>query len=288
MSRNDRYAMTELDPRLNAIRPDAADARLAAQVERPRYLEPVERQIVAASTSLRREPRSDSRQDSELLHGERVRVFEETPEGWAWVQLVADSYVGWCASEALGAVEAPTHRVAPLRTYVYPGPDLKLPPLMQLSINALVAVAGEEGKFARTGAGFIYAAHLMPIGRHETDWVDVAGRFVGTPYFWGGRTSLGLDCSALVQLSMQACGMACPRDSDMQEKALGTPVNDWEPASLRRGDLVFWKGHVAIGLGGGDLLHANGFHMDTVIEPAERTIARIAGEGLPVSSVRRL
>ncbi len=281
--------MSEPDPRLNAIRPDAADRALAGRVDRPRYLDPAVKTVAAAAAPLRREPRSDAAQDSELLHGERVRVFEETAEGWAWVQLETDSYVGWCPADALAAPgPAPGHLVTSLRTFVYPGPDLKLPPLMWLSLGSRVAVLGEAGDYLRTDAGYVFARHLTPPGALPSDWVAVAARFVGTPYYWGGRTSLGLDCSGLVQLAMLACGMACPRDSDMQEAALGEPVATRDPDAFERGDLVFWKGHVAIALGDGRLLHANGFHMDTVIEPATETITRIAAAGLPVTSVRRI
>ena len=281
--------MTLLDPRLHAVRADAADRALQGKVERPVYLDPVEKTVAAASTPLRREPRHDSRQDTEILHGERVKVFEETAEGWAWVQLETDGYVGWCAAEALRPVgREPTHRVAVLRTFVYPGPDLKLPPVMLISLEAAVAVLGQEGDFARTEAGYVFSRHLRPLGSPLQDWVSLAERFAGTPYYWGGRTSLGLDCSALVQLPMLACGLACPRDSDMQEATLGSPVEARDPSAFERGDLVFWKGHVAIALGGGTMLHANGFHMDTVIEPAAETIARIGAAGLPVTGVRRL
>ncbi|ESR24051.1 C40 family peptidase [Lutibaculum baratangense] len=282
--------MTALDPRLHAIRPDAADRALAGEVDRPRYLDPVAKVVSAASASLRREPRPDSRQDTELLHGERVKLFEETPEGWAWVQSESDGYVGWCPAGALETPgPAPTHRVAALRTWVYPGPDLKMPPLMLVSLNSEVAVLDLEGDFARIPAGFVFARHLRALDDPLCDWVAVAERFVGTPYYWGGRTSLGLDCSALVQMAMGACGLSCPRDSDMQERTLGAPVEPVPTDGWRRGDLVFWKGHVAIALGDGRLLHANGHHMDTVIEPAGTVVERIlAKEGCPVSSVRRV
>lgn len=280
--------MSDPHPRLHAARPDLADARLEGKVEAERFVEGTPKRVGAASAPLRREPRPDAALDTELLHGETVLVFEETAEGWAWVQLDTDGYVGWCPSEALAAPgPEPTHRVRTLRTFVYPGPSIKLPPVMLLSMNARVAVASAEEHFARIGAGFVYARHLGPLDSVEPDWVGVAESFLGTPYLWGGRTSIGLDCSALVQMSMTAAGRPCPRDTDMQEVALGAalPLND--PTTLERGDLLFWKGHVAIARGDGTIVHANGHHMETVVEPVEGAVHRIAGAGLAVTSVKR-
>lgn len=278
-----------LHPRLTAARRDLADERLSGVVEADRYVAGVPRQVVAASAPLRRDPRHDAALDTELLHGETVRVFEDTMEGWAWAQLDSDGYVGWCPAGALGPLgAAATHRVRTLRTFVYPGPSIKLPPVMVLSINSRVSVTSSDDHFARTDAGWIYARHLTPLDEVEPDWVGVAEGFLGTPYLWGGRTSIGLDCSALVQMAMTSAGLECPRDTDMQEEALGTalPLNDL--TTLARGDLLFWTGHVAIARGDGTMVHANGHHMDTVVEPIEGAVHRIAGAGLQVTSVKRL
>lgn len=280
--------MLPLDRRLHAYRADLADLRLEGRVEAARFVAGTPARVRAASAPLRREPRLDAPLDTEALHGEYLRIFEETPDGWAWVQLDGDGYVGWCPREALGAPGPdPTHRVIALRTFVFPGPSIKLPPAMLLSMNADVAATGAEGPFLRTDAGFVWATHVAPLAEHATDWVAVADRFVGTPYLWGGRTSIGLDCSALVQMAMAAAGIACPRDSDMQEAAFGAPATGFDPAALQRGDLVFWKGHVAIARGDGTIVHANGHHMETVIEPADEAVGRIAAAGLPVTSVGR-
>lgn len=277
-----------LDPRLYAFRPDLADRRLEGRVAATRFVDGEDHRVMAASAPLRRTPRHDSALDTEALRGERVRVFEER-EGWAWGQLAGDGYVGWLPSAALGQPgDPPTHRVSALRTFVFPAPDIKLPPTVALSMGALLAVRGEAGALAETDAGFVPARHLAPLDRPARDWVAVAERFVGTPYLWGGRTSLGLDCSALVQLALAAAGIACPRDSDMQANGVGAAVDHSRPDRLMRGDLLFWKGHVAIVAGEGRLLHANGHHMETVIEPLQQAVARIAGMGLEVSGARRV
>ena len=171
---------------------------------------------------------------------------------------------------------APTHRIAAIRTYAFTEPSIKSRAGGPFSINALVSVEAVEGRLSKlAGAGWATTDHLAPIGLFEDDPVAVAERFLGAPYLWGGRESLGLDCSGLVQQALMACGLACPRDADQQE-ALGREI---APAEFGRGDLVFWKGHVAMGCGERRIVHANGHHMATVIEPLGTAVARIAAAG---------
>ncbi len=276
------------DPRLNAYRPDLADRRLAGCVEAERFVEGEDRCVVAASAPIRRAPRHDAALDTEALRGETVRVFEETAEGWAWGQLKTDGYVGWLPAAALGELgPVQTHQVAALRSFAFPGPDIKLPPVMALSLGARLALVAEKGALAETDAGFVPMRHLAPLDAREADWVGVAERFVGTPYLWGGRTSLGLDCSGLIQLALAACGIACPRDSDMQAGSAGRLLDHRDPSRLARGDMLFWAGHVGFYAGGGRLLHANAHFMATVIEPLAEALERMAGQGLELTCIRR-
>jgi cell wall-associated NlpC family hydrolase len=277
------------DPRRHAYRAGLAAESLRGQVEAPRYVAGVSRQIEAPALPLRREPRFDATLDTEALFGETLTQFDES-EGWAWVQLARDGYVGYMPSEGLAvAVTAPTHKISALRTYVYPSPDFKTPPLTLLSLNAFVAVAGQEGRFlALKGGGFIIAAHVRTLAEHARDFVDVALSFSGTPYLWGGRTSLGVDCSGLVQLAREAAGLPCPRDADMQAKEVGHPLELQGGAPLARGDLVFWDGHVGIMTSAQDLVHASAYHMVVVEEPLADAKARIAtASGGDVIGARR-
>jgi cell wall-associated NlpC family hydrolase len=219
--------------------------------------------------------------------GERVTVYETTDEGWAWGQLDADGYVGFMPANGLAAPgPAPTHRVSALRTLVFPAPSFKLPPIGALPLGARLAVVRSEGRFALTASGgYVPAQHLAPVASREPDFVAVAERFLGTPYLWGGKTSLGLDCSGLVQVALTACGFACPRDTDMQQAALGELAAD---GPRRRGDLIFWKGHVAIARDASTMIHANAFHMAVAIEPIDQAVARIRASDGEVTTVRRI
>lgn len=277
------------DPRRHAYREDLAAEALRGLLKAGRYVKGEPRQVSAPSLPLRREPRFDATLDTEALFGETVTVYDES-EGWAWVQLARDGYVGYVPSEGLTErLAAPTHRIAALRTYVYPEPDGKAPPLSLLSLNALVASLRTDGKFlALAGGGHVFAGHAVPIGAVAPDFVAVAEAFLGAPYLWGGRTSVGLDCSGLVQLALEAAGHAAPRDADMQCEELGRAI-DWRPgAKLRRGDLVFWEGHVGIMTSGTDFLHANAFHMAVEVEPFAEARRRIKAAGYGVTCVRRL
>lgn len=282
------------DRRRHPVRPDLAADAYEGRVEADRFVEGEVLQVTSDRLALRPEPRPDCSIDTEVLRGEWFTVYEQTPEGWAWGQLDTDGYVGWLSSDGLGPVTPATHRVRALRTYRYPGPDLKFPPLGMLTMGAQVKVTGEAEtrglKYALLSDGSaVVAKHLVPVEDHVKDWVAVAEEFLGTPYLWGGRSSLGLDCSALIQLSAQAGGINVPRDSDMQEAEAGEEIPHDDPSAWERGDLVFWKGHVGVITGPNALLHANGHTMTVAYEPLDKALARIAATewGL-VTKARRL
>lgn len=277
-----------LDPRLTAARPDLAALHLRGLVEVARYVEGAAYQVSAGVASVRTEPRGDAMQDTQILFGEIFTVYEEK-DGWAWGQASRDGYVGYVDIEALSApVLAPTHRVSALRTYVFSGPSIKSAPHFLLSLTAEVSVVEDDGKLARIGrGGYVPSCHLRPVGVHAADWVQQAEMFLHAPYQWGGKESLGLDCSGLIQSSMIAAGLECPRDSDMQEAALGSPI-PVDPGALRRGDLVFWKGHVGVMCDAVHLLHANAFHMAVAIEPLPSTVQRLTPLVGPIRTIKRL
>ncbi len=279
--------MNALDPRLNPYRRDLAARHLQGQVEAARFADGTVYEVIHGQAPLRRTPAHDGALDTEALYGERVMVYDMDEEGWAWGQLETDGYVGYLPAAALvrpGA--APTHKIVVPRTLGFPGPDIKLPPFVALPLGARVAIARQQPPFAVTAAGLhLPANHLAPLTAKEPDFVAVAERFSGTPYLWGGKTSLGLDCSGLVQVALHAAGIACARDSYRQETTHGWPVM---LANLRRGDLIFWKGHVAIARDEETLIHANAHHMAVAIEPVAQAVARIHAAGSEVTSVRRM
>lgn len=278
------------DRRLTPARPDLAAKHLEGQVTAARFVEGEVFEVSYGVAPVRREPFSGAMLETEALKGERVTVYDRTEEGWAWGQLITDGYVGWLPDLALYRPAAePTHKVTALRTFAFHGPSIKLPPAETLPLGARLAIVREDASFAVTQEGWhVPRRHVAPLADVEADFVAVAERFVGTPYLWGGRSSLGIDCSGLVQTALAACGIAAPRDSDMQEAALGTPVPLDQQAALKRGDLLFWKGHVAIARDAVSIVHANAYHMATAIEPTQQAIARIAAAGSSLTAIKRL
>jgi hypothetical protein len=274
------------DPRITPARPDLAAKHLEGRVNAARFATGEEREVVEAQTPVREAPSPDAPLMTEALMGERVMVYDFNDEGWAWGQLAGDGYVGWLPANALLAPRrAPTHRVTALRTLAFPGPSIKLPPVAMPPLGARLTVTREQDRFAVSPIGFLPAAHIAPLITNETDFVCVAERFLGTPYLWGAKTNYGLDCSGLVQVSLNACGIVCPRDSDMIERQMGHQI---ELTQARRGDLIFWKGHMAIVRDEKTIVHANAHHMAVAIEPTIEAVRRIAAAGMDVTSVRRL
>jgi cell wall-associated NlpC family hydrolase len=278
-----------LDRRVTPARPDVAADYLRGLVEAARFVAGKSMRVREVASPLRVAPRSDAPLGSEVLYGETCIVYETDEEGWSWGQLQTDGYVGYLSANALASQALlPTHRVDALRTFVYPAASIKQPALAALSLGSLVRGIAESGPFIEIESGFVWASHLVALATRAPDFVAVAERFVHTPYLWGGRTSLGLDCSGLVQLSLAAAGIASPRDSDMIERAFDRKLR-FGSDPLRRGDLVFWKGHVGIMRDAATLLHANGHHMAVVSEPLTLACERILAAGAgPVTSVSRL
>lgn len=265
--------MSASDRRLTLLRDGVADRRLEGLVAADRFVDVTPMQVSAPLASLRVAPEPDAEQEDQVLFGETFDVLFETGE-FAFGQARRDRYVGYVPMEALSApVLSPEHRVSALRTYAFAEPDIKSAIVGLYSLNALVTVQAREGRFAKGArTGWFVEHHLAPVGAgFETDYVAVAERFLGAPYQWGGRESLGLDCSGLIQQALYACGRACPRDTDLQRGFFPEIAQ----ADRRRGDLVFWKGHVAILLDPDTILHANAHHMAVAIEPLSEAIARI-------------
>lgn len=267
-----------LDRRLNAFRPDLADASLRGKVEAERFVEGSKAQIVTPVVALRPEPDLACGIDTELLMGEEVTVFERS-NGWCWVKSLSDGYVGYLPEGAIKqGTAAATHIVIPQRTFLYPEPELRKPHVTVLSMGSRVRVSGTAEARGNhyvvlEDGTAIFARHVELIGHNDGgDYVDVALRFLETPYLWGGRSGLGIDCSGLVQLALSMTGRAAPRDTDMQAAGLGEPIAREE---LRRGDFVFWKGHVAIMEDPETIVHANGHTMTVARENFAAAVERI-------------
>jgi cell wall-associated NlpC family hydrolase len=272
------------------FRDDLAAEELRGRLTVAKYATGEIFQVVQPAVPLR--ARCDARAgwSSEVLFGETVKVYEQR-DGWAWVQLQRDDYVGYLRQAALSSQLRPiTHRVRALGTCLYPEPDIKSPPWMPLSMNSLLSIAESGQTFAKLADGsFVPSRHIIENYRSAHDFVAVAERFIGIPYLWGGKTRLGVDCSGLLQLAMHAAGTDCPRDSDMQLAELGSDVVvDESLNGLTRGDLVFWKGHVGIMTDAYMLLHANAHHMAVAAELLKGAVDRMARAGLAIVAIKRV
>jgi len=279
--------LSAADPRLTLARGDLAEQALEGIVCAAAYRPTRAMQCAVPAAPLRKAPDPAAEQQDQLVFGEIFEVLE-VEGGFAFGRARRDGYVGWVPTEALTAeVLAPTHRVSAIRTYAFAEPDMKAASPVALTLNSLVTVEARNRRFVRVArTGWIPEAHLAALDEFDREPVAVAERFVGAPYQWGGRESVGLDCSGLVQQALYACGRGCARDADQQEAELGEPI---APETLRRGDLVFWNGHVGLMTDGERLIHATGWHMAVVVEPLADVVARMheAGAGAP-TAYRRL
>lgn len=273
-----RYTLTgrsiALDRRVNAIRGDLADIALAGRYFAPHYSCPQAFSLIAPHTAIRAKADDRSTAVSELLHGETFQAID-IAGGWAWGYSAHDHYVGYVPAALLGPVIVPTHVVTAPAALVFAEANIKSPALARLPMGS--RIAGEvEGAFLKAAEGFVHLRHVSPIGTWQDDAVAIAERLIGTPYLWGGRSSDGLDCSGLVQLCLSLCGIAAPRDTDQQMAALGDDIGDGE--ALRRGDIVFFPGHVGFMADESILVHANAHWMQVTAEPLADLVERLAGD----------
>jgi cell wall-associated NlpC family hydrolase len=279
------------DRRLTPARPDLAAEHLRDAVQAEAYAPGRRMQVRASHADLRRSPSDDAATDTQALHGETVIVYEDK-DGWSWCQLDRDRYVGYLQSDALtDKIFKTNYRVRVRHTIVYSAPDIKSPPLDALPFGAEVHIVGAGALFSETHAGgHIFSRHLAPSHRPLSDFVGLAEMFLHTPYLWGGKTDIGLDCSGLVQVTLAAVGVGAPRDTDLMEAALGRPADiDDKLRGLRRGDLVFWRGHVGIMQNEEMLLHANAHTMTVAIEPLALVRDRVRTTNFSeITSIRRV
>ena len=281
-------ATAPLDRRLHAIRPDLADARLKGQVDAPNFAEAQPASVGVQPLALLRRPMPDAPMESQLLPGEDVSVYERA-KGWAWVQCAHDGYVGYVrASGLVDAHVAPaSHTVAVRETVLLSDAEQVCEPIASWCFATPVRLAAAGKRFHRVEPdGYVFASHLQPADKRETDWVMVAERLLGLPYLWGGRGAGGIDCSGLVQVALGACGIACLRDTDQQAISIGQAV-PLDPSAWQRGDIIYVRGHVVLDRGDGQVVHATGYAWSVIVEPRDQCLQRLAGMGLPVTNVRR-
>jgi cell wall-associated NlpC family hydrolase len=269
--------------------PPLPDRRLTPQIQPGSTGEPM--RLTVGIMPLRPQPGTDVGIDTEIIFGETLTLYDEM-EGWSYVQAQRDGYVGWLPSHALEpAGTAATHRVSTLRTYVYAGPSIKVPDPILAPQGALLTVTGHEKDFAvLDNRRYVYAAHIARVDAPAADFVSVAEAYLGAPYYWGGRTSLGLDCSGLLQTALREAGIAAPRDSDMLEAFFpySLPILP-DLSGLQRGDAIFWNGHTGVMRDSETLLHANGYHMLVASEPLTDAAARILEKSFgPITAIKRL
>ena len=273
------------DTRITPIRRDLASTAYKAIVKRKKYVTAKLATVKSAFTPLY--SNKGSKLSTQLLYGEECDVFE-TKNGWSWIQSRRDNYVGYTPTINLTRkIYKPNSKVISLRTVIYTKPDIKSVTKGYLSFNSLVEVIKIKGKYSLIkNLGWCPSLDLVKIKSSKFNHIDLSKQYLDTPYLWGGRDSMGIDCSGLIQNLHQINNRPFPRDTDMQEIFVTNEVK--YEKDLKAGDLVFWKGHVAMMIDNSNIIHANAFHMKTAIEPLSTAKKRILKSNGKIKKLGRL
>lgn len=273
-----------MDPRLTPANQNVACSSLRGQIEHTNFVEGQNYQVNVPFVDLLGAPGGE--RTRQLIYGSKVKYFGEN-DGWAFIQNTYDSYVGYVPGETINLDTNKTHIVSAPLSHVFSEPNIKAKNIVTLPLTAKVSGKTVENGFLETELGWIPVRHVKLKTKFATNPVEVAKLFLNSPYLWGGNTSLGIDCSGLVQVSMLLCGLSCPGDSDQQLAELGQNLD--VGTTQEKGDILFWKGHVALALNARQVLHANAYHMSTVIEELSEVVFRIKKqEGNEIIARKRL
>ena len=264
----------KFDSRIIPIRNDLASIEYKGLIKSKKFSNGTNYFLRSSSSPLYSKKNSNELA-SQLLYGEIFRVFDVSGK-FAWGQSLRDNYVGYTPIESLSSKKIKaTHKIQSLRALIYKKPQIKQSPIMYLSLNSLVNVKSKEGKFSfLENLGWIFSGCISPINNFNFNVTELAIQYLNTPYLWGGRDSIGIDCSGLIQNIYQMVGINMPRDTDLQELFFADEI--FSETKIKAGDLIFWKGHVAMALDNKNIIHANAYHMKTSIETLKHAKVRIA------------
>jgi len=235
--------------------------------------------VIKPSIPMRSKPKETSSLETECLFGETVNILDEYLN-WYYCKLLTDNYCGWVQKKYLGETIKSSHRVVSNRSYLFKDNDIKSGCINYLPLGSQIYVNDYDDFWAKVYLGnntnqkfaYIPRKHLVKKEDKIDDWVITAEKLIGTPYVWGGRDSMGLDCSALLQLSYQTYGENIPRNSSDQSLLNKETIKKNE--ILKRGFTIFWKGHVGIMVDETYCIHANAFHMEVSKEPLVNILER--------------
>ncbi len=234
--------------------------------------------------SLHKKPSVKSEIVTQMIFGESFSVIKKSSK-WLKIKIKEDQYKGFIKNKNFYNYLRPTHKVRCLKAKILKFPNKKKI-INEISFGSKIRVTDKKGKFLKFSKGWVAKKDVSPITFKEKNLFRKIEIFKNIKYKWGGKSFKGIDCSALVQVFLNFNNKFCPRDAKDQVKYFKKNIKFKE---LKKNDIIYWKGHVAIALSSKKLIHAYGPFKKTVIMGIDQTIKRIEKTAkLKVIAIKRL
>ena len=235
-------------------------------------------------TNLHKKPSIKSEIVTQMIYGDTFSISKRSKK-WLKIKIKEDGYNGFVKNKKFSKFSKPTHKVNILKSKIYKFPN-KRKKINEISFGSKIEVVKIKKNFLRFSKGWICKNDVKPISYEEKNPFRKISIFKNIKYKWGGKSFKGIDCSALIQIFLNFNNKFCPRDAKDQVKFFKKNI---KLRKIKKNDIIYWKGHVALALSNKKLIHAYGPMKKTVVMGIKQTIKRIEDSAkLKVIGIKRL
>ena len=207
---------------------------------------------------------------TQMIYGDSFSIIKKY-RNWFKIKIKEDNYKGFIQNKKICSYLKPTHKIKNLKANIYKYPN-KRTKIIELTFNSKIKVIQKKSNFLKFARGWINQNDVKPCAYKEKNIFKKINIFKNIKYQWGGKSFKGIDCSALIQVCLNFNNKFCPRDTKDQFKYFKKNII---LKNVKKNDIIYWKGHVAVALSKNKLIHAYGPLKKTILMDIDKTIKRI-------------